>query len=75
MLTMVKKLNSNMINLTINPSLEHCFYSEYDDILVPLKEFYSFGFGKGRVLDGRFTDRYSVMYNQSILVASHISSP
>ena len=72
---MVKRLSSNKINLVVNPSLEHCWYSEVDDLLLPLKEFYSFGFGKAKVMDLRFLDLSSAVIGKSFLGGSFVSGP
>mgnify|MGYP007115112786 CR=1 FL=1 len=36
----MKVLDHKMVTLVLKPDLEHCYYDDYDDILVPMRDFY-----------------------------------
>lgn len=48
---MVQQLQSKLISINVTPHMEHNVYSEEEDLLAPIQEFYTLGFPNDPVLE------------------------
>ena len=63
---MHSNLDNDMISMILKPDLEHCKYCDYNDLLVPMCEFYQEKFNDQRVLDYTILTAQDSSYNNQI---------
>jgi len=66
MVEMHSNLDNDMISMILKPDLEHCKYCDYNDLLVPMREFYQEKFNDQRVLDYTILTAQDSSYNNQI---------
>ena len=63
---MVKQLNSSKISLVVNKKLTHCSYSETEDLLLPLAEFFNTKYKDEPVMEQGLVDNRAALYDLSL---------